>query len=89
MLYDTQTNWVCELYPSSGIVNSQKNTSFREFDMFPSLGDTCSFGSLRVNLNHWTEQRLSLALSKGPNRVAVFFPSPEDINGSSFLNVVF
>jgi hypothetical protein len=32
---------------------------------------------------------LRLALSKGPNRVGVSFPSPEDGNRSSFRNVVF
>jgi hypothetical protein len=30
-----------------------------------------------------------LALSKGPNRVGVSLPSPEDGNRSSFRNVVF
>jgi hypothetical protein len=36
----------------------------------------------RANLNH-------SSLSKGPNRVGVSLPSPEDGNRSSFLNVVF
>jgi hypothetical protein len=30
-----------------------------------------------------------LALSEGPNRVGVSFPSPEDESRYSFLNVVF
>jgi hypothetical protein len=34
-------------------------------------------------------QLLSLALSKGPNRVGAFLPSPEDGDRSSFGNVVF
>jgi hypothetical protein len=40
----------------------------------------------------WTHrkyQRLRLALSKSPNTVYVSLPSPEDVNGSSFRNVVF
>jgi hypothetical protein len=36
----------------------------------------------RVNFNLWT----CLALSKGPNRVCVSLPSPEDGNRSSFRN---
>jgi hypothetical protein len=37
-----------------------------------------------ANLRHWT-----LALSNGPSRVGVSFPSPEDGSRSSFRNVVF
>jgi hypothetical protein len=32
---------------------------------------------------------LRLALSKGPSGIGVLPPSPEDVNISSFLNVVF
>jgi hypothetical protein len=34
-------------------------------------------------------QQLRLALSKGPNRVGVSLPSPEDGNRCSFLHVAF
>jgi hypothetical protein len=34
-------------------------------------------------------QWLNLALSKGPSRVGVSLPSPEDGNRSSFRNAVF
>jgi hypothetical protein len=40
---------------------------------------------VQFNQVHW----LRLALSKGLNRVGVSFPSPEDVNRSSFRNVVF
>jgi hypothetical protein len=53
-----------------------ENTMFRKLDLFPSSGE----GRKKVTL---------LALSKGPNRVGVFLPSPEDGNRSSFRNVVF
>jgi hypothetical protein len=49
--------------------------------MFLSLGE--------VGGIHLLTQWLRLALSKGPNRVGVFPPSPEDGNRSSLLNVVF
>jgi hypothetical protein len=39
----------------------------------------------RDNLN----QSLRLSLSKGPNRVGLVFPPPEDGNRSNFGNVVF
>jgi hypothetical protein len=47
----------------------------------------------RAKINLWTRSRppviLILALSKGPNRVGVSLPSPEDGDRSSFRNVVF
>jgi hypothetical protein len=66
--------------------------------MFPSSGEEkeihALLGSLeRANLNHWTGldwiTELRLALSKGPNRVCVFLPKPEDENRPGFRNVVF
>jgi hypothetical protein len=49
--------------------------TFRKLDLFPSSDEG--------------DQWLRLALSKGPNRVGVFPPSPEGRNRSSFQNVVF
>jgi hypothetical protein len=44
----------------------------------------------RTNHNHWSMvQWLRLALSKGPNWVGVFPPTPEDGNNYSLRNVVF
>jgi hypothetical protein len=55
---------------------------FRKLDLFPfsreGVGDTL--------LGPWSSD---LALSKGPNRVAVSHSSPEDGNRSSCRNVEF
>jgi hypothetical protein len=42
----------------------------------------------RTHKNSNQRQLSKFALSKGPNRVGVSFPSPEDSNRSSFRNVV-
>jgi hypothetical protein len=81
MMYGT---WTC---PSSGM--KKLNTTIRKMDLFPSSGEgrktPTLLGPLEgANLNH----DLSLALSKGPNRVGVFPPSPENGSRSSFRNVV-
>jgi hypothetical protein len=69
-----------------------ENTTFRKLDLFPSSGEGGGGGKIPIkwgplviaNHNPWR-----LALYKGPNRVGVSPPSPEDGNRSSFLNVVF
>jgi hypothetical protein len=49
--YLIQDYWVFGLCPSSGILKTQKNTTFRKMDLFPSsgegTGDTYSVGPLR------------------------------------------
>jgi hypothetical protein len=42
-----------------------------------------------AQLNSWGVQGLRLAISKGPNRVGVSLPSPEEGNRLSFGNIVF
>jgi hypothetical protein len=46
-----QDYWVFGLCPSSGILKTQKNTTFRRLDLFPSsgegTGDTYSVGPIR------------------------------------------
>jgi hypothetical protein len=49
-------------------------------------GVTCSYSCCYIT---WVIQWLRLALSKGPNRVGIPLPSPEDRNTSSFQNTVF
>jgi hypothetical protein len=61
--------------PSLGILTTRKH---RKQYLFPSSGEGWKtlilLGPLEwANLNHWP-------LSKGPNRVGVFLPSPEDGN---------
>jgi hypothetical protein len=57
------------------------NTTFRKLDLFPSSGEggrrhLLSWAPLRrVNLNP------TVALSKGPSRVGVFFPNPSPMDG--------
>jgi hypothetical protein len=51
MVYDIQDYWVFGLCPSSSILKTQKNTTFRKLDLFPSsgegTGDTYSVGPVR------------------------------------------
>jgi hypothetical protein len=56
-----------------------------------SLNYWVQYRSFAVSFVPWEYvfQWLRLALSKGPNRVGVAFPSPEDGNRSSFRNVMF
>jgi hypothetical protein len=73
---DTQNYWDFGLCPSSGILETRKQ-HFGNWNCFcPQVKgeDTYSIG---------------LALSKGPDRVGVFPPSPEDGNRSRFQNIVF
>jgi hypothetical protein len=61
----------------------------QKLDLFPSSGDYRETPTLlghleKANLNHWR-----LALPKGPNRVGISFPSPEDGIRSSFWNIMF
>jgi hypothetical protein len=47
------------LFPSSGILKTQKNTTFRKLDLFPSSGEGWEtptlLGPLEIaNLSHWT-----------------------------------
>jgi hypothetical protein len=39
MVYNTQTYWLFGLHPSSGILKTQKNTTFRKVDLFLSSGE--------------------------------------------------
>jgi hypothetical protein len=39
MVYNTQNYWVFGLCPSSGILETIENTTFRKLDLFPSSGD--------------------------------------------------
>jgi hypothetical protein len=57
-------------------------------DLFPSSGEGWEKPNL-LGPSERTNQWLWLDLSKGPNRVGVSLPSPEDGNRSSFWNVVF
>jgi hypothetical protein len=76
---NTHNYWVCKICPSSRVLNTRKHMS--KLDLYLSLGegegDTYSVGS------HGKSQLLSLAPSKGPNRVGVSLPSPGDGNRSS------
>jgi hypothetical protein len=51
MVYDIQDYWVFGLCPSSGTLKTQKNTTFRKLNLFPSsdggIEDTYSVGPLR------------------------------------------
>jgi hypothetical protein len=49
----------------------------------------CTVLRIVVTFYQSLENTLMLSLSKGPNRVDVSFPSPEDGNRSSLRNVVF
>jgi hypothetical protein len=64
-----------------------ENTTFRKLDTFPSSGegeeDIYSVGPLKKN--HW----LRLVLYKGPERVDVSLPSPEEEKRCSFRDVSF
>jgi hypothetical protein len=82
MVNNTQKLWGSGLSPSSGILNKQ-NTLFRKLDLLPSTDQG------REITTQLAPSTLRLVLSKGPNRVAVSFPSPEDGNRSSSRNVVF
>jgi hypothetical protein len=44
--------------------------------------------AVRTRDSHWSRW-LRVALSKGPNKVGVILPSPQDGNRASFRNVVF
>jgi hypothetical protein len=52
MVYAIQDYWVFGLCPSSGILKTQKNTTFRKLDLFPS---ECilmlSFSSICITFN--------------------------------------
>jgi hypothetical protein len=39
MCYQFRDYWGFELRPSSGIIKTQKNTTFRKLDLFPSSGE--------------------------------------------------
>jgi hypothetical protein len=56
---------------------------------FPTILYYCSTGSFNSTVLTVCVQWLRLALSKGPNRVDVPPPSPEDRNRFTFRNVVF
>jgi hypothetical protein len=56
-------------------------------DLFPSLDEGSETPTLLGPLERVTSMT-GPALPKGPKSVGVF-PSPEDLNGSSFRNVVF
>jgi hypothetical protein len=43
MVYDIEDYWVFGLCPSSGILKTQKNTTFRKLDLSPSSGQRTSF----------------------------------------------
>jgi hypothetical protein len=51
MVYDIQDYWDFGLCPSSGILKTPKNTTFRKLDLFPSSGEgtvgTYSVGPVR------------------------------------------
>jgi hypothetical protein len=85
MVCHTWDNLIFELYPSSGILKNNNNTTFRKLDPFPAsregMGDDYSVGSV-TNLSHWTG--LGFALSDGPNRVGFSTPSPEGGKNSVF-----
>jgi hypothetical protein len=62
---------------------------FQKLGLFLSSGEgrkmPTVLGPLEsANLSDPQVQCLRLALSKGPNRVGIFLPSPEDGNRSSF-----
>jgi hypothetical protein len=63
-LSGAQDYWVFGLCPSSGILKTQKNTTFRKLDLFPSsgegTGDTYSVGPVTPN------NRLSM---RGNNKI--------------------
>jgi hypothetical protein len=56
MVYNTENYWVFGLFPSSGILENTKETTFRKQDLFPSSGGgktPTQVGPLeRANLNH-------------------------------------
>jgi hypothetical protein len=39
MVYNTQDYWAFGFCPLSGILKTQKNTTFQKLDLFPSLGE--------------------------------------------------
>jgi hypothetical protein len=84
MVYNTRDYQAFGLSPSSGILKTQKNTTFRKLDLFPSsgegVGNTYSVGAVRL---------LRLGVSNGPKRVGVSHPSPEGGNRYSFRNIMF
>jgi hypothetical protein len=50
MVHNTRNDWDFGLYPSSGILKTLENTTFRKMDLFPSsgekMGDTYSVESV-------------------------------------------
>jgi hypothetical protein len=79
----SENHEVCALCPASGILNNEKTQGLGTWICFRLQArgtDTYSVGPP-------LDQKLSLALSKGPNRLGVSLPSPEDGNRSSFLIV--
>jgi hypothetical protein len=84
----SQNCWIFLLRPSSGVLGS-RNTTFRKLGLFPSSGE--GEEKIPTQLGPLEKDGLwfRLTLSKGPNWVGVFSPSPEDGNRCSFRNVVF
>jgi hypothetical protein len=80
MVCNTQNYWGFGLCPSSSILVTLENTTFRKLDLLPSsgegVGDTYSVGLLeRTDPNYWTGNRLVIEVSpNGPNRVGVSHP---------------
>jgi hypothetical protein len=68
LVSNTQNHWVCALYLSD-ILNNYKTQLFGNWICF-------RVQIRRVIVAQW----LRLASSKGPNRIVVFHPSPEDGN---------
>jgi hypothetical protein len=83
-VHNTQNYWVLDFahHPEFQML---ENTTFRKLDLFPPSGEARETPTLlgQSTLIQW----LRLALSEGPNRVGVSFPSPEERNRFSFGNV--
>jgi hypothetical protein len=87
MVYCTWKNHAFGLGPSSNVF---RNIAFWKLDIFPSSGKIMAAATLLGPIERGClNQRLSLALSKRPNRVEADIILPENGNRSSFQNVMF
>jgi hypothetical protein len=94
MVYDSESLgfWTCFIFWNS----KQRGCSvFQKLYLSPSSDEGKETPTLlglseRANLNHWTITGWSRSvLIKGPNKVDISLPSPEDGDRSSFQNIVF
>jgi hypothetical protein len=65
-----------------------EDTTFRKLDLIPSSDERRETPTLLSPLERAPVQCLRLALSKGPNRVGTFLPSPEGGGRCTFRKIV-